>query len=45
MGNEAGNRIRIDFHLQDAATGETLASVSETGNEPELLDLVARTGL
>jgi serine/threonine protein kinase/tetratricopeptide (TPR) repeat protein len=44
MGNDAGNRIRIDFHLQDAATGETLASVSETGTEPELLDLVARTG-
>jgi tetratricopeptide (TPR) repeat protein/TolB-like protein len=44
MGNDAGNRIRIDFHLQDASTGETLASVSETGTEPELLDLVARTG-
>ncbi len=44
MGNDAGNRIRIDFHLQDAITGETLASVSETGTEPELLDLVARTG-
>src|SRR5258706_170120 len=44
MGSDAGNRIRIDFHLQDAATGETLASVSETGTEPELLDLVARTG-
>ncbi|PYX30668.1 MAG: hypothetical protein DMG80_11680, partial [Acidobacteria bacterium] len=44
MGNDAGNRIRIDFHLQDATTGETLASVSETGTEPELLDLVARTG-
>ena len=44
MGNDAGKRIRIDFHLQDAITGETLASVSETGTEPELLDLVARTG-
>jgi tetratricopeptide (TPR) repeat protein len=44
MGSAAGNRIRIDFHLQDAITGETLASVSETGTEPELLDLVARTG-
>lgn len=44
MGRDAGNRIRIDFHLQDAVTGETLASVSETGTEPELLDLVARTG-
>jgi tetratricopeptide (TPR) repeat protein len=44
MGNEGGNRLRIDFHLQDAVTGETLTSVSETGSEPELLDLVARTG-
>jgi len=44
MGEEGGNRLRIDFHLQDAMTGETLASISETGNEPELLDLVARTG-
>ena len=39
MGSDAGNRIRIDFHLQDATTGETLASVSESGTEPELLDL------
>ena len=38
MGSDAGDRIRIDFHLQDAATGETLASVSETGTGPELLD-------
>jgi len=44
MGEEAGNQLRIDFHLQDATTGETLASISETGSEPELLDLVARTG-
>ncbi len=44
MGDEGGNRLRVDFHLQDAATGETLASVSETGTEPELLDLIARTG-
>jgi serine/threonine protein kinase/tetratricopeptide (TPR) repeat protein len=44
MGNEGGNRLRIDFHLQDAGTGETLASVSETGTEADLLDLVSRTG-
>jgi serine/threonine protein kinase len=44
MGADSGERIRIDFHLQDATTGETLASVSETGTEPELLDLVSRTG-
>ncbi len=44
MGKESGDQLRVDFHLQDAATGETLASVSETGTQPELLDLVARTG-
>jgi len=44
MGREGGDRIRIDFHLQDATTGETLASVSETGTEADLLDLVSRTG-
>ena len=44
MGEGGDNRLRIDFHLQDATTGETLASVSETGGEAELLDLVARTG-
>jgi len=44
MGEGGGNRLRIDFHLQDTNTGETLASVSESGTEPELLDLVARTG-
>ena len=44
MEEESSNRLRIDFHLQDASTGETLASVSETGTEGELLDLVARTG-
>ena len=44
MGEDGGKRIRIDFHLQDATTGETVASISETGGEAELLDLVARTG-
>jgi len=44
MGTEGGNRLRIDFHLQDASTGETMASVSETGTETDLLDLVSRTG-
>lgn len=44
MGEDSGRQLRIDFHLQDAATGETLASISETGSEPQLLDLVTRTG-
>ncbi|MGA7292342.1 MAG: tetratricopeptide repeat protein, partial [Terriglobales bacterium] len=44
MGKENGDQLRVDFRVQDTVSGETLASVSETGTEPELLDLVARTG-
>jgi tetratricopeptide (TPR) repeat protein len=44
MGNAAGSKLRLDFRLQDAAAGETIASVSETGTEGELLDLVSRSG-
>jgi serine/threonine protein kinase/tetratricopeptide (TPR) repeat protein len=44
MGNAGGGKIRLDFRLQDAVAGETIASVSETGTEGELLDLVARSG-
>jgi eukaryotic-like serine/threonine-protein kinase len=44
MGKTAGSKIRLDFRLQDAVAGETIASVSETGTENELLDLVSRSG-
>ena len=44
MGNMGRGKIRLDFHLQDAVAGETIASVSETGTEAELLDLVSRSG-
>jgi TolB-like protein len=44
MGNVGAGKIRLDFRLQDAAAGETIASVSETGTENELLDLVSRSG-
>lgn len=40
----SGGSIRIDLHLQDAASGEVLASVRETGEETNLFDLVSRTG-
>ncbi|HZQ24883.1 MAG TPA: protein kinase [Terriglobales bacterium] len=45
MGNAAGGKLRLDFRLQDAVAGETIASVSETGTEGELLDLVSRSGI
>jgi len=44
LGTAAGGRIRLDLHLQDAATGETLTSVSEQGSEAQLFDIVSRTG-
>jgi eukaryotic-like serine/threonine-protein kinase len=44
MGKESGGQVRLDLRLQDATAGETIASVSETGTEAQLLDLVSRTG-
>ena len=41
LGN---GQVRMDLRLQDAALGETLASVSESGSEAELSELVARAG-
>src|SRR5262249_9625641 len=41
---DMGGAIRVDLRLQDAAKGETIASVSETGTEAQLLDLVDRIG-
>jgi eukaryotic-like serine/threonine-protein kinase len=43
-GQGSGGRIRIDLRIQEAAKGTTVATVSETGNEAQLLDLVSRTG-
>jgi tetratricopeptide (TPR) repeat protein/tRNA A-37 threonylcarbamoyl transferase component Bud32 len=40
-----GGRIRLDLRLQDAAAGETLTSVAETGTEAELFELVSRSGV
>ncbi|MFY9977308.1 MAG: protein kinase [Candidatus Sulfotelmatobacter sp.] len=40
----AGGQLRVDFHLRDVATGETLALVKQTGEENNLFDLVSRAG-
>lgn len=45
MGKTGGGKIRLDFRLQDAVAGESIASMSETGTENELLDLVSRSGI
>ena len=44
VGKEGEGQIRLDVRLQDAATGDIVATVTETGREPELLELVSRTG-
>src|SRR4029077_11421921 len=42
--DRAGAKIRIDLHVQETATGDTLATISETGKESDLLDVVSRAG-
>lgn len=39
-----GGDIRLDIHVQDAASGETIATVSERGTKDKLFDLVSDTG-
>jgi serine/threonine protein kinase/tetratricopeptide (TPR) repeat protein len=44
LGKESDSQVRLDLRLQDAAAGETVAAVSETGSEAQLPDLISRTG-
>ena len=45
LGDKAGGQIRLDVRLQDTTLGEIVGSVSETGTEAALFDLVSRTGV
>jgi len=45
LGDKSGQKIRLDLRVQDAEKGETVASLTETGTEGELLDLVSRTSV
>jgi serine/threonine protein kinase/tetratricopeptide (TPR) repeat protein len=44
LGRGSGGEIRLDLRLQDTAKGETIATVSETSAENNLLQLVSRLG-
>ncbi len=44
LGEPSARRIRLDLHLQKAASGETLTTVSEEGVEQQLFALVSRAG-
>jgi DNA-binding winged helix-turn-helix (wHTH) protein/tetratricopeptide (TPR) repeat protein len=44
LSEGANKLIRLDFRLQDAAAGETLAEDAVTGSEADLFDLIAEVG-
>ncbi len=44
LGGDSGGQIRLDLRMQDLAKGETISAVSEVSSEPQLLDLVSRSG-
>lgn len=44
LGPASAGQVRLDVRLQDATTGETVASVAEAGSEINLFDLVSRVG-
>ena len=44
LGKDGGGQLRLDLRLQDTERGDTVASISEVGNETDLLQLVSRTG-
>jgi tetratricopeptide (TPR) repeat protein/tRNA A-37 threonylcarbamoyl transferase component Bud32 len=43
-GDEGQRRIRVDVKVQDATSGETIAVVTDTALDSELLDLASRSG-
>ena len=43
-GKEGGGKIRIDLELQDARSGETVATISMQGDENGLSELASRGG-
>ena len=44
-GKEAGGQVRLDLRLQDCRSGDTVSTISQTGTEGQLLNLVSRTGI
>jgi tetratricopeptide (TPR) repeat protein/TolB-like protein len=44
LGQAQGRQVRLDLRVQETQAGETVASVSDTGPEEDLLGLVSRIG-
>ena len=43
-GGDAGKRVRLDVRVQDAVTGDPVASLSETGRFEQLFDIASSVG-
>jgi eukaryotic-like serine/threonine-protein kinase len=44
LAGPAGAQLRLEVQLQDARTGETVASASETGEQARLFEMVSQAG-
>ncbi len=44
LGQESTGSVRLDLRVQDVSTGETIASISQSGTEGALPDLAASAG-
>lgn len=44
LSETAGEQIRLDVRVLNASTGETAASIAESGKQAELFDLISRVG-
>jgi tetratricopeptide (TPR) repeat protein len=44
LGQAGNGRLRLDARLQDAVTGDTVASIAVAGSQSDLFDLASRAG-
>jgi tetratricopeptide (TPR) repeat protein len=44
LGASHGGKVRLDVNVEDATSGDTLGTISESGTEGELIELVSRVG-
>jgi tetratricopeptide (TPR) repeat protein/TolB-like protein len=44
LGDRVSGEVRMDLRLQEAISGETLASMAVSGRQSEIFDLVSRAG-
>jgi len=44
IGGAGGKRVRLDARIQDAVTGDTVASLAVVGSQSDLFDMASRAG-